>query len=117
MSRRRAVEKWKTKSRFSTFPLVVLSLSDPSERRPGGGSLRSRLQAHSWMRKCWTQQCYVAAVRQLAEHYHTSPDRLTEEWPTLRFLRPPRQRKLPVVLSREEVRRALAAVRSPGICR
>jgi integrase/recombinase XerD len=26
-----------------------------------------------------TQGCYVAAVRQLAEHYHRSPDQLTEE--------------------------------------
>jgi hypothetical protein len=26
-----------------------------------------------------TQECYVAAVRQLAGHFHTSPDRLTEE--------------------------------------
>jgi site-specific recombinase XerD len=93
----------------------------------------------------------VAAVRQLAEHYHTSPDQLTEEdlrqyflylanekkvaratatialcgiklfyeqtlqrqWPTLRLIRPPREKKLPVVLSREEVRRALGAVRIP----
>lgn len=98
-----------------------------------------------------TQECYVAAVRQLAEHHHTSPDQLTEEdlrqyflylanqkkvaratatialcgikffyehtlqrpWTTLRFIRPPREKKLPVVLSREEVRRALGAVRIP----
>jgi hypothetical protein len=26
-----------------------------------------------------TQQCYVRAVRQLAEHYHKSPDLITEE--------------------------------------
>ena len=26
-----------------------------------------------------TQGCYVAAVRQLAEHFHTSPTQLTEE--------------------------------------
>ncbi len=98
-----------------------------------------------------TQECYVAAVRQLAKHYHTRPDRLTEEdlrryflylanekkvaratatialcgirffyehtlqqhWTTLRFVRPPREKKLPVVLSREEVRRILAEVRIP----
>lgn len=98
-----------------------------------------------------TQECYVAAVRQLAEHHHTSPDQLSEEdlrqyflylanqkkvaratatialcgikffyehtlqrpWTTLRFIRPPREKKLPVVLSREEVRRALGAVRIP----
>ena len=98
-----------------------------------------------------TQECYVAAVRQLAQHYHASPDQLREEhlrqyflylanekkvaratatialcaikflyeqtlrrqWPTLRLIRPPREKKLPVVLSRDEVRRALAAVRIP----
>jgi integrase/recombinase XerD len=97
-----------------------------------------------------TQECYVAAVRQLAGHYHRNPDRLTEEdlrqyflylanekkvaratatialcgikffyeqtlgrhWTTLRFVRPQREKKLPVVLSREEVRRILAEVRS-----
>ena len=98
-----------------------------------------------------TQECYVAAVRQFAEHFHTRPDRLTEEqlrqyflylandkkvaratatialcglrffyeqtlkqpWTTLRFVRPRREKKLPVVLSRDEVRRILHAVRSP----
>jgi integrase len=98
-----------------------------------------------------TQECYVAAVRQLAEHHHSSPDQLHEEdlrqyflylakekkvaratatialcgikffyeqtlqrqWPTLRLIRPPREKKLPVVLSRQEVRRALGAVRIP----
>ncbi len=98
-----------------------------------------------------TQECYVAAVRQLAAHYHTRPDHLSEEdlrqyflylandkqvaratatielcgikffyehtlqrdWPTLRFVRPPREKKLPVVLSRDEVQRILAEVRIP----
>ncbi len=98
-----------------------------------------------------TQESYTTAVRQLAEHYHTSPDRLSEEdlrryflylanekkvaratatialcgikflyehtlqrdWPTLRFVRPPREKKLPVILSRDEVRRILAEVRIP----
>lgn len=98
-----------------------------------------------------TQLTYAAAVRQLAEHYHRSPDRITEEelrqyflylanekkvaratatialcgirffyehtlhrpWTTLRFVRPPREKKLPVVLSREEVRAILAEVRLP----
>jgi site-specific recombinase XerD len=93
----------------------------------------------------------IAAVRQLAEHYHRGPDQLTEEdlrqyflylanekqvaratatialcgirfffeqtlrreWTTLRFVRPAREHKLPVVLSRDEVRRVLAAVRIP----
>src|SRR2546426_3935623 len=93
-----------------------------------------------------TQDAYVRAVRQLAEHYHTSPARITEEelrdyflylknvkhysrtastialcgikffyeqtlkreWTTLTFVRPPREQKLPVVLSPEEVRTILA---------
>jgi integrase/recombinase XerD len=98
-----------------------------------------------------TQGSYVAAVRQLAEHYHRSPDQLTEEdlreyflyltnekkvarptatialcgirfffeqtrsrtWTTLRFVRPAPEHKLPVVLSRDEVRRVLQAIRMP----
>jgi len=38
---------------------------------------------------------------------------LQQLWPTLRFVRPPREWKLPVVLSRKEVRQILAAVRIP----
>lgn len=89
---------------------------------------------------------YVRAVRQLVEHYHTSPARITEEevrdyflylknvkhysrsastialcgikffyehtlkreWSTLTFVRAPREKKLPVILSVEEVRTLLA---------
>jgi site-specific recombinase XerD len=36
---------------------------------------------------------------------------LQQSWPTLELVRPPKQYKLPVVLSREEVRRILAEVR------
>jgi integrase len=99
-----------------------------------------------------TQEGYLNAVRQLAGHYHLSPDELSEEnlrqyflylanekkvarstatvaicgikflyeqtlqrqWSTLRLVRPPRAKKLPAVLSREEVRRSLAAVRIPA---
>jgi site-specific recombinase XerD len=39
---------------------------------------------------------------------------LQRQWSTLRLVRPPRGKKLPVILSREEVRRALAAVRIPA---
>ncbi len=98
-----------------------------------------------------TQQAYARAVWQLAQHYHRSPDQLSEEelrryflyltnekklarptatialcgikffyqqtlkqeWPTLRFVRPAREWKLPVVLSREEVRHILHEVRIP----
>ena len=38
---------------------------------------------------------------------------LQRDWTTLRFVRPPRKEKLPVVLSREEVRRILTEVRIP----
>ena len=98
-----------------------------------------------------TQEMYVRAVRQLAEHDHQSPDRITEEelrddflslknvqhysrsartialcglkffsthtlrreWTTLTFVRPPREKKLPVILSPAEVRTLLACVRLP----
>lgn len=98
-----------------------------------------------------TQEMYVRAVRQLAEHYHKSPDLITEEelrqyflyiknvkrysrsastialcgikfffqhtlnrdWSTLSFVRAPREKKLPVILSIEEVRRILGCVRLP----
>lgn len=96
-----------------------------------------------------TQEMYVRAVRQLAEHYHKSPDLISEEelrqyflyiknvkqysrsastialcgikfffehtldrdWTTLRFVRAPREKKLPVILSIEEVRKLLGCVR------
>jgi site-specific recombinase XerD len=38
---------------------------------------------------------------------------LHQSWTTLRCVRPHRENKLPVVLSRDEVRRILHAVRSP----
>jgi site-specific recombinase XerD len=99
-----------------------------------------------------TQEMYVRAVRQLAEHSRKSPDVITEEelrqyflyiknvkqysrsastialcgikfffeytlnrdWTTLSFVRAPREKKLPVVLSLEEVRRILGCVRRPS---
>lgn len=39
---------------------------------------------------------------------------LKQPWPTLRFVRPPREYKLPVVLSRMEVRRILSLVKLPA---
>jgi integrase/recombinase XerD len=98
-----------------------------------------------------TQEAYVAAVRQLAEHYGKSPDQIGDEelqqyflyltnekkasrstitialcaikflyeqslhpeWPTLTLVRPPREHKLPVILSREEVHRILGCLRRP----
>jgi site-specific recombinase XerD len=38
---------------------------------------------------------------------------LRREWPTLTEVRPPQQRKVPVVLSREEVHRILSCLRQP----
>jgi integrase/recombinase XerD len=98
-----------------------------------------------------TQEAYVRAVRQLAEHYRASPDRLTDEqvrqyfvflhtekrwsrasctialcaikflfeqtlqrpWTPLEFVRPARQKKLPVVLSSDEVWQIIDLVRLP----
>lgn len=96
-----------------------------------------------------TQKSYVGHVRQLATHYHKSPDRLSEEevrryvlylqnekkaanatcivavaalrffyqrtlqqtWGLFDLIRPRREKKLPVVLSAEEVHRILNCVR------
>jgi site-specific recombinase XerD len=107
------------------------------------------LQLHGYAPS--TQQVYVCAIKQLAGHYHRSPDELTEEqirqyflhltlvrkvsrstatialcalkffcehtlqrtWPVFELVRPRREKKLPVVLSREEVRQLLGAVQVP----
>jgi site-specific recombinase XerD len=98
-----------------------------------------------------TQQMYVRAVRQLAEHYKKSPDKITEDelrryflhiknvkkwsragitialcgikffyektlkcrWPIFDVVRPHAEKKLPVILSPEEVRLILSKVRLP----
>jgi integrase/recombinase XerD len=98
-----------------------------------------------------TQESYVRAVRQLAEHYHKSPELITEEelrqyflylknvkhyarntstiaicgirfffertlekeWTIFNLVRPAPEKKLPVILSRAEVRQILARVRLP----
>jgi site-specific recombinase XerD len=98
-----------------------------------------------------TQEAYLRAVRQLADHFRTPPDRLSEsqvreyflhlkndkkfasaslviaysgikffyshtaprDWPTLRRLRVRKEQRLPDVLSVDEVRRLIAAVRTP----
>jgi integrase/recombinase XerD len=98
-----------------------------------------------------TQESYVRAVRQLAEHYHKSPDKITEEevrqyflhimnvkkysratstiaicgikfffehtlekeWNLFDLVRPPREQKLPVILSVGEVRQILGSIRLP----
>jgi site-specific recombinase XerD len=95
-----------------------------------------------------TQDSYLRVVRQLAEHYHKSPDQISEEeirqyllyltnerklarstctlvicglkffyeqtlgrpWTRLELVRPRRERKLPVVLSREEVQQVVNQV-------
>jgi site-specific recombinase XerD len=98
-----------------------------------------------------TQESYVRAVRQLAEHYHKSPtliseeelrqyflylknvkrysrntmtiaicgirflykDTLNREWAIFGIVRPAPEKKLPVILSRQEVRRILSRIRLP----
>ena len=98
-----------------------------------------------------TQEAYVRAVRQLAQHYHKSPDLVTEEelrqyflyiknvknysrptttialcgikffvewtlgrpWTLCGIVRPPREKKLPTVLSVEEVLKILGCIRLP----
>lgn len=98
-----------------------------------------------------TQELAVRAVRQLAEQYHQSPDRITAEalrddclslknvkpysrsartlalcglklfstptwqraWTTRTFVRPPREKTLPVLLRPTEVRTLLAGVPLP----
>jgi integrase/recombinase XerD len=97
-----------------------------------------------------TQEAYIRSVRQLADHFHTPPDRLSEQqvrdyflylkndrkfasaslviaysaikffyshttprdWPTLQRLRVRKEKKLPDVLSVDEVRQLIAAVRT-----
>jgi site-specific recombinase XerD len=96
-----------------------------------------------------TQEAYLRAVRQLAQHYHKSPDLVTEEelrqyflfiknvkkysrptttialcgikfffertlgkqWTSFDLIRPPREKKLPTILSTEEVRKILSLIR------
>ena len=98
-----------------------------------------------------TQEAYVRAVRQLADHYHKSPDLITDEelrqyflhiknvkkysrasstiaicgikffyektlnreFTTFKLVRAPREKKLPVILSVEEVLSILGRVRLP----
>src|SRR5262249_24119996 len=97
-----------------------------------------------------TQEAYLRSVRQLADHFHTPPDRLSapqvrdyflhlkndrkfasgslviaysalkffyshtipRDWPTLQRLRVRKEKRLPDVLSVDEVRRLIAAVRT-----
>jgi integrase/recombinase XerD len=98
-----------------------------------------------------TQEVYVQAVKQLAQHYGKSPELITAEelrqyflhlcnvrhvspstfkmalcaikfcfrhtlgrpWPVLELVRPPREKKLPVVLSPAEVHQILRCVHLP----
>ncbi len=96
-----------------------------------------------------TQECYVRAVRLLAQHYNKPPDQITEEelrlyflhvknilkwkratmtislcgikffftqtldkiWTTLDIVRPKPEKRLPVILTRDEISRVLSHVR------
>src|SRR5947209_11431638 len=66
---RRGAEKWKTKPRFPTFPLVVLSFS---ERRPGDRF--APLQAHSSIRKCCFS--WLAAPCRTRHFRHAVPNQV-----------------------------------------
>jgi integrase/recombinase XerD len=115
--------------------------------------LRQRMLADMQLRGLApkTQNSYLRVVRQLAAHYHKSPDTITEEelrdyflflknekkasrsactialcgikfffeqtlqrhWRTFDLVRPPKSKKLPTVLSQDEVRCLLDRVRLP----
>jgi site-specific recombinase XerD len=60
--------------------------------------------------KQYARSTYIVALCGLKFLYeHT----LKREWPVLDFIRPPREYKLPVVLSREEVHQVLGCLRRP----
>ena len=105
------------------------------------------LQLHGYAER--TQELYIRAVRQLAEHCHKSPDQITEEelrdyflyvknvkkwsrtastiaisgikfffektlrheWTTFELVRPQREKRLPVILTQDEICRIFACVR------
>src|SRR5271157_3145815 len=61
--------KWKAKTRLPTFPQHGFCYPKSKQKgAPGGRSLRSRLQAHSWMRICcgltrFASHVFVSAIR------------------------------------------------------
>lgn len=105
------------------------------------------MQLHGFSER--TIEAYVRSVRQLAEYYHKSPDKISEEelrqyflynknirkwsraastislcgikffythtlnmeWKTFNLVRPPKEKSLPPILSRDEVRRILKHVK------
>src|ERR1019366_7331333 len=68
-----AMEKWKTKNRFSTFPLPTICLLLPnSERRPGGGA-SLLLQAHCSIRICFDSSRRRDRRRRHGTENHLSP--------------------------------------------
>jgi len=105
------------------------------------------LQLHGYSER--SQEMYIRAVRQLAEHFNKSPDQITEdelreyflyvknvkkwsrtastiaicgikffyektlrrEWTTFKLVRPQREKRLPVILTQDEIRRILNCVR------
>jgi integrase/recombinase XerD len=60
--------------------------------------------------KKWARASTTIALCAIKFFYEQT---LKRDWPTLRFVRPPREFKLPVVLGREEVRLVLSLVRIP----
>lgn len=148
-----------TASRALQFPQAAAATgkaAPPSgaPRRPAS-ELRQRMQQDLQLAGLsqGTQEAYLRTVRQLAAHFKTPPDQLSEaqlreyllflkndkhfasatlrlaycgikffytrtaprDWQTLRSLRIPKQKTLPDVLSLEELRRLIEAVRRPHI--
>ena len=138
-------------------PLAESIYTSPITNLKTGGftmtELRKRmiesLQLRGYSKR--TQECYVRAVRQLAQHYNKPPDLISEQelrdyflfiinvknwsrpsttialcgikfffeqtlnrkWTIFSLVRPAPEKKLPVILSRDEVRRILSLIRLP----
>jgi site-specific recombinase XerD len=94
------------------YTRAVRQLAEHYRRSPDNLSEEELRQyfLHLANEKKWARASTTIALCGIKFFYeHT----LKRDWPTLRFVRPPREKKLPVVLSREEVRRVLNEVRIP----
>ena len=94
------------------YTRAVRQLAERYHRRPDQLSEEELRQYFLYLanEKKWTRASTTIALCGIKFFYERT---LQRDWPTLRFFRPPRVKKLPVILSREEVRRILAEVRIP----